>query len=241
MTVREIEKGVVQIRGALVASYLLTDGQQAVLIDSGFIGGLRQLETALRKGGLDWPDVIAVLLTHGHLDHTLNLAEIVDRSGAAVYLHPADRPHLEGRYRYTGLARICGALEAVGRWVFRYRAASATIPMENGQRLALLGGIQVLRTPGHTDGHCAFLWEPKNLLFVGDLFACWWARTVLPWPWLNSCPHRFPRSLATVDATSARGLLANHCDCASPKTQMSRFKKWYRRVGCVPLQGDCVV
>ena len=44
-------------------------------------------------------------------------------------------------------------------------------------RLAGTLGIEVIHTPGHTAGHCAYLWpDHGGVLFVGDAVANWFGR-----------------------------------------------------------------
>ncbi len=47
-------------------------------------------------GGLDvkWDAIRHILVTHGHYDHFRMAAQIVERSGALVWVHPADRKKL---------------------------------------------------------------------------------------------------------------------------------------------------
>lgn len=229
--VRQLEEGLFQMRQTVVDSYLITDGRQAALVDSGFVGDMRLVETALSLAGLQWEAISSVLLTHGHLDHTLNLSALVERSGATVYMHPDDWDHLVGRYRYRGWSRVCGALEWAGRAAFGYLPVGGFEPIGDGDVLDVLGGIQVVHTPGHTAGHCCYLWRERRLLFAGDLFACVLPGARLPPRIFNSCPERFPASLAKVRRLALRGMLSNHCDRSGSELQLERFNRRFHSYG----------
>lgn len=62
-------------------------GEQCVIIDPG-IGIIDQLESVLAEHRLH---PAAVLLTHGHLDHTFSVAPVCGARGITAYIHPADR------------------------------------------------------------------------------------------------------------------------------------------------------
>lgn len=102
--------------------------------------------------------VQAILLTHGHFDHGGDVARIRMRTGAPVYLHPADR--------------------ALPSWLTH--GLSDTEDLAEGDTLDFAGlRFSVLHTPGHTPGSVCFRWEDK--LFAGDtLFAGSCGRTDLP-------------------------------------------------------------
>ena len=219
------DEGLLQIRGWFVNFYLLIEGDTVYLIDGGFVGDLQQIEKALQHEGLEWTNIKAVLMTHGHLDHTLNVAKIVEKSGATVYAHPADELHFQAKYSYRGISRICGWLELAGRALFGYTPVKIDREVADGQVLNIWGGLHVLHTPGHTIGHCSFYSIEKRILFSGDLFANWMIRVMLPWPWLNSCSEHFESSFRKVFQLNPEGILANHCDKADAWTQGERFRK----------------
>jgi glyoxylase-like metal-dependent hydrolase (beta-lactamase superfamily II) len=200
------------IRGLLGYFHLLHDAsrREAVLVDTGFTGELWLLERTLRKVGLDWGDIRAVLLTHGHLDHTGHLARIKQLSGAAIWAHALEQSHINGTFPYRGISRVCGALEACGRVLLRYRSVAIDRHLEPGMELPFWGGLRVIHLPGHTEGHCGFFSSRFDLLFSGDLFASYGFLTHLPPAILNSCPQHFPDSLDRVGELSPRRIIPNH-------------------------------
>src|SRR5260370_42470515 len=80
------------IRGLLGYFHLLLDAsrREAVVIDTGLIGEMSQLARDLKHGRLDWHDIKANLLTHGHIDHTGHLYQINQLTGPPEPTHPLD-------------------------------------------------------------------------------------------------------------------------------------------------------
>lgn len=126
------------------------DAAEAVVVDPG--GDITRLRLELARMGAK---VAAVLLTHGHWDHVLGVVDLVEASGAPVYLGKAELPELESR-----------AFEEMG-----FPPPSSFAPdhlLEGGETLELAGlKIEVVLTPGHRPGHVAFATD--GCLFSGDV------------------------------------------------------------------------
>jgi hydroxyacylglutathione hydrolase len=147
--------------GALETNcYILSlEGRKdAVVIDPGEEG------TRIREA-LDGRRVAAVLLTHGHYDHTGAL-DFFD--GAPLYLHPADSDLLENPAAGGGMPDgLCA------------RPGSVFYIMEGHVITAAGIDITVLHTPGHTPGSVCY--RVEDVLFTGDtLFHNGYGRTDFP-------------------------------------------------------------
>ncbi len=118
----------------------------------------------------------ALLVTHGHVDHTGGTGGLVARTGVSAYLHPDD--DWLARDPATQLRSIFGAVDDLSP----YAPPDRFSDLEDGQTLELAGlTLEVIHTPGHTPGHCCFLLEDEAILFSGDqLFAGSIGRTDLP-------------------------------------------------------------
>jgi len=177
--VKQLRPDLYAIRGWMGWVHLLVDEDGVGLVDAGFIGDERRIQRAMRSLGYRSNDLKAILLTHGHLDHTLNAAALQNWSGATLYAPAGDELHVEGRYPYSGPARVCGWLEATGRAVLRYQPPNVNVWMQDGDELPYWGGLRVMALPGHTAGHVGFYSTLKRVLFVGDAFAASWR---IVWP-----------------------------------------------------------
>jgi len=217
-----------QIRAPLINFHVLREGDSLYLIDSGFTGGWKRLQQRLRKRGWDMLPIQGILLTHGHLDHTFNVARIKDATDCQVAASPMDARHLTGNYPYRGLARVCGLLEGLGRSILGYRAFTLDRPLAEGDELPIWGGLRVLHLPGHTAGHIGFHCPARRLVFTGDLFASYGNCPHYPPAIFNSCPEYFAASRQKVLSLSPKGLIPNHGDRASPEEHWARFQRLKR-------------
>ena len=154
---------------------------EAIVVDPG--GDVSELRLALARMGAE---VAAILLTHGHWDHVLGVADLAEASAAPVYLGEAELPELEsGGPELMGFPPI--------------RRFSPDHLLGGGEKLALAGlEVEVVLVPGHRPGHMAFAID--GCLFSGDvLFRGSVGRADLPggdWPTLMATlellVQRFP-------------------------------------------------
>jgi glyoxylase-like metal-dependent hydrolase (beta-lactamase superfamily II) len=150
-------------------------GEQCVVVDPG-IGVVDQLDAVLAEHRLR---PVAVLLTHGHLDHTFSVAPVCGARGITAYIHPDDRELLAdpGKAMSMDLTELFG-----GR--LPYSEPDDVAPLPDGAPLTLAGlEITVDHAPGHTGGSVLFRLpgDEAPLCLSGDvLFAGSIGRTDLP-------------------------------------------------------------
>jgi glyoxylase-like metal-dependent hydrolase (beta-lactamase superfamily II) len=218
--------GLYAIRGIMGFCHLLVDDAGAVLLDTGLIGEPWEIRRRLRRLGLAPEAVKAIVLTHGHLDHTGNLAWAKAWTGAPLYAHPLDQPHINGIHPYAGITRWCDRLERAGRLVLRVgQPASIDVPIADGDELPFWGGLHVVHLPGHTIGHCGFYSARHDLLFSGDLFASYFFNVHLPPAILNDAPDLFGTSLEKVRQLNPRLIVPQHYDVLDGALHRRRFDR----------------
>jgi glyoxylase-like metal-dependent hydrolase (beta-lactamase superfamily II) len=123
-------------------------GELCVVIDPG-IGVVKQLDDLLSRHRLT---PIAVLLTHGHIDHTFSAAPVCGARGLTAYVHPGDREMLADPAK--GLSADMRALFG-GR--LPYSEPDDVAEIVDGQVLSLAGlSFAVSHAPGHTSGSVLF-------------------------------------------------------------------------------------
>ncbi|MEM1295325.1 MAG: MBL fold metallo-hydrolase [Verrucomicrobiota bacterium] len=221
--------GCLQVRGLAVHFHAIYDDEGVYLIDGGFLGAVSRLESALAGIDRQFSDVRAILLTHGHLDHTFNVAELQRRTKAPVWAPKQDAAHVAGTYPYRGLSRICGTMEKAAGLLLRFDPPAVDHWFEPGDELPFWGGLRVIGLPGHTIGHCGFYSEPRRLLFSADLFSNYWGPARKPPPWFNAHPEMIDESLREAMELDPAGVLPNHSRRQLPEAHLESLKSLAKR------------
>jgi glyoxylase-like metal-dependent hydrolase (beta-lactamase superfamily II) len=123
---------------------------------------------------------VAVLITHGHIDHTFSLIPLSQVDGVATtYIHRADRNLLSDPMKGhgpQGLA-LLDQLAPGKKW----KEPDRVEELVDGQRIEIAGmSVEAIHSPGHTEGSLMYRIS-NDLLISGDvLFKGAIGRTDLP-------------------------------------------------------------
>jgi glyoxylase-like metal-dependent hydrolase (beta-lactamase superfamily II) len=191
--------------GAFAANcYLVAPapGEECVIIDPGQDAqpGIEELLDRYRL------KPIAVLLTHGHVDHMWSVAPVCGAKGIPAYIHPDDRAMLADPARGMSLMakqQFLGGMTFSEPDDVRELTDGALVP---------LAGLEITigHTPGHTPGSVTFRRAAENTgseedldaLFTGDLlFAGSIGRTDLPGGDHGTILKSLARTLTLPDET----------------------------------------
>jgi glyoxylase-like metal-dependent hydrolase (beta-lactamase superfamily II) len=189
--------------GAFAANcYLVAPapGEECVIIDPGQ-DAQRGIEELLDRYRLK---PIAVLLTHGHIDHMWSVAPVCGAKGIAAYIHPDDREMLSDPAKGMSLL---AKQQFLGGMTFS--EPDDVKELADGEVATLAGlDFRIGHTPGHTPGSVTFRSIAEgpgpdlDALFTGDLlFAGSIGRTDLPGGDHTAILESLSRTLTLPDET----------------------------------------
>lgn len=154
---------------------------------------------------------VAIMLTHGHIDHIGAVEPLRRKYGIKVYAHKEEEEVLLAPH--INLSSMMGGSLSI----------KADIFLEDKQIINIAGfSIEVIHTPGHTKGSCCYLFTEEDILISGDtMFYCSYGRTDFPTGSESQLMHSIKEKLLVLKDDTA--VYPGH----ESFTTIANEKKWY--------------
>jgi glyoxylase-like metal-dependent hydrolase (beta-lactamase superfamily II) len=171
----EVAPGVWGMKDIFVNFFMIRDksSEEWVLVDAGLkTSGSKILKMASALFGERKPK--AIILTHGHFDHTGSVESLARDWKVPVYAHYLEFPYLSGVSAYPppdpGVGG--GLMSAMSAF---YRSGPIDIgsllsALPDNNEVPFLSEWKYIHTPGHSPGHISLFREQDRVLIAGDAF-----------------------------------------------------------------------
>jgi glyoxylase-like metal-dependent hydrolase (beta-lactamase superfamily II) len=176
--VSEVAGGVHRLGTRWANFHLVAEGDEGILVDAGYPRYFTQLQTTAQTLGVGLKGIRAVIVTHHHVDHAGTAEAVRSRAGADVFVGAADASIVRGErpshpphgfwreaWRPSMIAYLLHSARTGGG---RYRPVGAVRALDEDGALDLPGRPRIVRTPGHTAGHCSVFLQERGVLLAGD-------------------------------------------------------------------------
>jgi len=153
-------------------SYLILEPDGLTIIDTGMPFSEKQSLKYIASLGRSANEIRRILITHADLDHYGCLAALKQASGARTFASQAESEAMvrggSSRPVYRDIGRFQGfMIRLMGKYL-KPTPVQVDEFLKDGQTLPILGGLQVVETPGHAPGHLSFYVPSLRVLFCGD-------------------------------------------------------------------------
>ena len=159
--------------------YLVTDGNEAVVIDAGAGVDIDPILAEIDQTGISRDRITRLLLTHAHADHAGGTRGLHDALGSEVWASEQAAGWIcDGNEEAISLDRAKGPGGYPAGYVFRPCPVAGAL--RDGDRIPVGSlEIEVVASPGHSQGHLSYLLHrPGGTdLFSGD--AVFWGGKIL--------------------------------------------------------------
>jgi len=156
------------------AIYILRQGNEVVIIETGNKYSATNVQKALEMDGLSFSDVVYIIPTHVHLDHAGGAGELMNRcQNAQLIVHPRGARHM-----IDPRMLIAGAIAVYGEENFKKLYGEIT-PIESSRVIEADDNfildfegreLKFIDTPGHARHHFCVWDKQTESMFTGDTF-----------------------------------------------------------------------
>ncbi|RYF96004.1 MAG: MBL fold metallo-hydrolase [Chitinophagaceae bacterium] len=171
----EVAPGVWGMKDIFVNFYMIRDGASGnwVLVDSGLKSSKSKiLQMAKDLFGDRKPK--AIILTHGHFDHTGSVESLAHEWKTQVYAHYLEFPYLSGLSAYPPPdPGVGGGLMSTISQFYRKEPidiSNMLVALPDNEDVPFLSEWKYIHTPGHSPGHISLFRESDKILIAGDAF-----------------------------------------------------------------------
>lgn len=203
MTVQKIKSAYLDAN-----TFVVSQNNQCIIIDSG--APLQDVEKAVQCN-----KVLAILLTHGHFDHSIYCLDYAKKFNCSIYMHANAKLTLASPERNYGAPFFINKFES-----FSLIDGNGILQIKDFL-------IHYFETPGHSP--CSMCYQIENALFAGDtLFANGIGRTDL----IGSDKSKMQQSLQLLSTLQFDNAYSGHgedSDFARQTRNIHLYQKFLAR------------
>ncbi len=197
---------------------VVEEDESAHIVDCGDPGFGEKILVYLQKHVRDPPRIRTLILTHFDADHSGSAAELKRITGCTIMAPEFDAEIIAGR-RHTNaeMRRVLpayapGEIEALERKIESQEIPPVPVDrvLRGDEQLEIVGGVRVLRVPGHTPGHIVLHIPRVSALITGDVMTAPDGRVGPPMPKYTPSPDRAIQSLKNLGELEFEILVAYH-------------------------------
>jgi len=182
LTVLTIE----QIQNDNVKAYhpvILKSDTEMILVDCGTPNSVSKIKENALTQDMNIDNLTKVVITHQDLDHLGSLAELKRKyPGVQILADIKERPYVNGEKEFVKLQKLRETYDSLSECQKEMITAlqqsySSYEPVEidgilhDHDIFSWCGSVEIVSTPGHTEGHiCLYLYEFKTLIAGDALF-----------------------------------------------------------------------
>lgn len=171
---KQIAPGVFYLPCLISNAYLVGErGGDWVVVDTGTRGSAEKIKAAARQKFGPGSRPAAIILTHGHFDHTGSARELADHWNVPIYAPRGEMPFLTGKDKYPPLDPTTGGFFAfLSRFLPRSGEdfSPRIVELPSDGTIPGMPGWECHATPGHSPGHISLFRPVDRMLIVGDAF-----------------------------------------------------------------------
>lgn len=146
-----------------VNAYLVDDGD-LTLFDAGTPGAAEKVVAGIGEAGYDVVDVDRVVITHYDLDHVGGLSGLTPDLSAPVIVREPDASYVTG-----SKSPSWGSLKGFSQRLLGLLYTPPDLRVERIGEGDEVGSFSAYHTPGHTEGHMAYVSRELDVAILGDL------------------------------------------------------------------------
>ncbi len=135
-----------------VNTFVLGNKSEYCLVDTGFPDTADAMIEELQQSGYPLSHLTKIIITHDHPDHIGGLPRLLEVSNPKLYAHKDDVSGIE--------QKVSKALN---------RKIAIDVVLVEGSTIEVLGGLEVISTPGHTLGCIALYQRQRKIMFLSDV------------------------------------------------------------------------
>lgn len=178
-TTTEPAPGVFFVEGPASNWIIVRDETGFILIDCGYPGDTSLVMESITGLGLNPSEAKAILITHGHVDHTGSAALFSRMFGTPVLCSSEELAHVRGEEKHQVTLRqvllrvwrprvLKWMVHAISAGALKAEAATAAQAWTAEQLKALPGSPEAILVPGHTAGNVALVLPGVGAVATGD-------------------------------------------------------------------------